>query len=237
MEEGDIGRNDELIARVHSLTANASLLPTPYSDAQAAFFAGHWSTQIAETARTMRLPSSDWDPNSVITSAWLQVIRCDTPNEAAVLNMLESARQTGFHRPLRSAAAHVALYRALQGRLAEATELLSELDDDYRQAVSLPFGEWVAAAGHAAHLTGGQALQRIRAMFQLAPRCTPWVDAAVATLEGDHRQAADVYGQVGDLSDRALSLAWAARAGQLDKGEINELQQFARRNGAKLLRA
>jgi len=237
MEEGDIDRNDQLIARVSSLSANASLLRTPYTDAQAAFFAGNWSSQISETARIMRRPSSDWDPNSVITSAWLQVIRGETPNDAAALSMLESARQTGFHRPLRSAVAHVALYRALQGRLPEATELLSELDADYREAVSLPFGEWAAAAAHAGHLTGGEALQRMRAAFGLAPRRTPWVEAAVATLEGDHRHAADVYGQVGDLSDRALSLAWGARTGQLDKGEINELRQFARRNGAKLLRA
>jgi hypothetical protein len=125
----------------------------------------------------------------------------------------------------------------LQGRLAEATELLSELDDDYRQAISLPYGEWTAAAGHAAHLIGGEALQRIRAMFELAPRRTPWVEAAAATLEGEHRHAADVFGQIGDLSDRALSLAWAARAGQLDKGELNELRQFVRRNEAKLLLA
>jgi hypothetical protein len=237
MEEGDIGRNDQLIARVRSLTANASLLRTPYTEAQLAFMAGNWSTQIAETARTMRLPSSDWDPNSVITSAWLQVIRSETPNEAAALSMLESARQTGFHRPLRSAVAHFALYRALQSRTAEATRLLSELDDDYRQAVSLPFGEWAAAAAHAGYLAGGEALQRIRETFRLAPRRTPWVEAAVATLNGDHRHAAEIYGQVGDLSDRALSLAWAARDRQLDKGELNELRQFARRNGAKLLRA
>jgi len=235
MEEGDIGRNDQLIARVRSLSANASLLKTPYTDAQAAFFAGNWSGQISETAQTMRLPSADWDPNAVLTTAWLKVIRGETPNDEVVLGVLDSARRTGFHRPLRSAVAHTALYRALQGRLAEASELLCELDDDYRQAVSLPYGEWAAAAGHAGHLTGGQGLKCIRATFELAPRRTPWVAAAVATLEGDHRHAADVFGQIGDLSDRAVSLAWAARAGQLEAGELNELRQFARRNEAKLL--
>ncbi|HZM79377.1 MAG TPA: AAA family ATPase [Candidatus Limnocylindrales bacterium] len=236
MEEGDVGRNEQLIAQSRGLNTATSLLRTPYSDAQAAFFAGDWSAQINEITKTMRLPSADWDPTSVITSAWLQVLRDEKPNDDTVLSMLDTARQTGFHRPLRSAVAHAALYRALQGKQVAAEELLSELDDDYRQAVSLPFGEWVAAAGHAAYLAGGQAQQRVRAMFDVVPRLTPWVRAAIATVNGEHGEAADLYRQIGDLSDRALSLAWAARAGQLDKGEINELRQFARRNAAKLLR-
>lgn len=237
LEEGEIARYDALLSESLNVGNSSSLVSTPYNGAHVAYFSGDWDRQIAGTAQTMRLPSAEWDPNAVLTTAWLQVIRGETPNDDAVMSLLNSARQSGFHRPLRSAAAHAALYRALQGRTAEAIDLLSELDEDFRAAISLPFGEWAAAAGHAAHLVGGEARQRIQAMFALAPRRTAWVEAAIATVEGDHLAAAAVYGRVGDQSDQALSRAWAARAGQLDEPQLTLLREFAQRNRARWLLA
>ncbi len=231
-EEGDIARSYQLLDESEKLRSKGSLVSTPYNQAQVAYFAGDWGKQIAETAKTMRLPSAEWDPEAVLATAWLQVIRGEEPNDDAVMSVLNSARHSGFHRPLRSAVAHTALYRALQGRMDEAGELLAELDTDYRIAVSLPFGEWAVAAGHAAHLVGGEALRRAQLMFELSPRRTVWVEAAIATVHNDHSRAAVLYEQIGDHSDKALSWAWAAQSGQLPEPELTLLREFARANKA-----
>jgi hypothetical protein len=105
----------------------------------------------------------------------------------------------------------------------------------------LPFGEWVAAAGHAGALLGGTDAQRVHAMLELAPRRTPWAAAALATVQGRHVAAAKAFGDIGNLSDRALALAWAAKAAgengkKLDKALLDELCEFADRNKAPGLR-
>jgi hypothetical protein len=73
-------------------------------------------------------------------------------------------------------------------------------------------------------------------MLELSPRRTPWVKAALDTVAGDHVAAAAQFAQIGNASDRALSLAWAARAGKIDRRSLAELREFAERNRAlKLL--
>ncbi len=235
MEDGDLARYAQLLDECQTLNGNANVIATPDSGADLAYFSGDWRRQISETNKTMRLPSAQWDPNAVLTTAWLQVIRGEEPNDDAVMSLLNSARHSGFHRPLRSAVANIALYRALQDRMREAAELLSELDADFRAAISLPFCEWAVAAGHAAHLVGGEAQRQIQGMFELAPRRTVWVEAAIATVDGDHLTAADIFGRIGDKSDQALSWAWAARAGHLPDAELNQLREFARVNNAAWL--
>ncbi len=234
LEEGDLTGHDRILAERDRIT-NRGLTLSSYQDAVNAFFAGDWQAQIDEMERTMRLPSNEWDPNAVLTTAWIREIRGEEAADAAVESILHNARQSGFHRPLRSATAHAALLRALQNRNDDALALLSELDDDWRKAIALPFGEWVAAAGHAAHLLGEPGRAKFAAMMQLSPRRTPWVDAAVATVQGDHRLAAAIYQRIGDTTDQMLSLAWGARAGQLSASDEAELRDFAERNKAKLL--
>jgi hypothetical protein len=165
-------------------------------------------------------------------TAWIRELRGEAAEEEVVQGILRFARQSGFHRPLRSATANAALCRAVQGRADEAQALLTELDQDWRSAISLPSAEWVSAAAHAAYLLGPKAIAQVRAMLQLTPRRTPWVEAALATVGGDHLDAAILYGKIGGLSDRALSLAWAARSGRLDQPDAAELEDFVTRNGA-----
>jgi hypothetical protein len=79
---------------------------------------------------------------------------------------------------------------------------------------------------------GPKAIARVNGILQLTPRRTPWVEAALATLSGDHLEAANLYGKIGALSDRALSLAWAARSGKLEQPDAAELDDFVTRNSA-----
>jgi hypothetical protein len=85
-------------------------------------------------------------------------------------------------------------------------------------------------------------------MLKRSPRYTPWVHAALATLEGAltgdpsaHLEAAEQYGRIGDATARVLALVHAARAmtsaGNLDEAEpiIAEITEFARRNRAPRL--
>jgi predicted ATPase/class 3 adenylate cyclase len=230
LEQGDIERHNQLLKELRIELSTGIKLGTSFGDdIQRAYWSGDWRTLVTVAGATLRRPTAEWDPNSVLTAAWIRVLQDQPVDDAVIDSVLSSARQSGFHRPLRSAAAHGALVRAAQGRLDEAATLLSELDADWRKALALPSGEWVAAAAHAAHLVGAEARQRMRAMLELAPLRTPWVEAALATVDGDHTRAAERYGQIGDLSDRALSLAWAARAGGK---QPDELRDFVSRNGA-----
>jgi class 3 adenylate cyclase len=238
-EEGDLARYHRLLAeqRTVDVAGGLSLATSFHEEAAHAYFAGDWATQIAATGVTMRRPTAEWDLNSVMISMWLRVLRGAQPDDDAVEEVLGSARRSGFHRILRSAVAHAALCRALQGRAAEAGDLLSELDDDWRARVMLPFGEWVAAAGHAGALLGGDDARRVRSMLELAPRRTPWAAAALATVQGKHVAAAKIFGGIGNLSDRTLALAWAGKAAarngkKLSSTLLEELREFADRNEA-----
>ena len=82
-------------------------------------------------------------------------------------------------------------------------------------------------------------------MLKRSPRTTPWVSAAMATLEGRitgdatcHLEAAEAYRRIGNASNRILALVAAARAfvaaGEPERAEpvIAEVAAFATRNGA-----
>jgi class 3 adenylate cyclase len=228
LEEGDISRADRVL--VERQSSDLYGVGTSFGDdAQRAYWAGNWHGQLAATNATLRRPTSEWDPHPVLVSAWIRELRGEEADEAVIDSVLRSARQSGFHRPLRSATANAALCRAVQGRRDEARMLLHELEADWRGAIALPSAEWVSAAAHAAYLLGPQASQEVAAMLEASPRPTPWLQAAMATVLGDHEAAAVRYGQIGALSDRALSLAWAAREGSARPDELND---FIVRNGA-----
>jgi predicted ATPase/class 3 adenylate cyclase len=230
LEQGNIERHNQLLKELRIELSTGIKLGTSFGDdIQRAYWSGDWHTLVTVAGATLRRPTAEWDPNSVLTAAWIRVLQDQPVDDAVIDSVLSSARQSGFHRPLRSAAAHGALVRAVQGRLDDAAALLSELDGDWRRALALPSGEWVAAAAHAAHLVGADGCERMRAMLELAPLRTPWVEAALATVSGDHMSAAEHYGRIGDLSDRALSLAWAARAGTARHADLDE---FVTRNSA-----
>jgi hypothetical protein len=228
LEEGDISRADRVL--VERQNSDLYGFGTSFGDdAQRAYWAGNWHGQLAATNATLRRPATEWDPHPVLVSAWIRELRGESADEAVIESVLSSARQSGFHRPLRSATANAALCRAVQGRRDDARMLLHELESDWRGAIALPSAEWVSAAAHAAYLLGPQVSQEVAAMLEVSPRMTPWVQAAMATVLGDHEAAALRYGQIGALSDRALSLAWAAREGTARPDELND---FIVRNGA-----
>ncbi|GHJ45017.1 hypothetical protein Cs7R123_23590 [Catellatospora sp. TT07R-123] len=234
LEEGDLARHYRLLAeqRTVDVAGGLSLATSFHKEAADAYFAGDWVTQVRAISETMRTNAAEWDPTSVLTSSWIRVLRGEPTDDDAIEQVLHLARRSGFHRVLRGAAAHAALCRALQGRAEEAVSLLGELDRDWRARVMLPYGEWAAAAGHAGSVLGAEAAVRVRTMLELSPRRTPWVQAALATVTGDHLAAAAHFARIGDASDRALSLSWAARTGGLDQPLLTELHDFAARNHA-----
>jgi ATP/maltotriose-dependent transcriptional regulator MalT len=145
-----------------------------------------------------------------------------------------------------------ALCRALQGRAAEAAELIDELADSWSAVPALASGEWIAVAAYAATLAGRDPAVRVRAMLDRVGHRTPWseaalrtVTAALAAADGDHRRAgelhlasAEIYGRFPDMTDRMLALALAVaeldRAGERAAvaAPLAEVRAFAERNEA-----
>jgi hypothetical protein len=161
---------------------------------------------------------------------------------------MATAARSGFHRVLLGALAHGALYYAVCGRRADAVAALRALETDWLSTRTLASAEWVSAAASAGVLLGAEEAARVRGMLKHSPRHTPWVVAAMATLEGRitsdptcHLEAAEGYARIGDASDRILALAAAARTfveiGELDRAEpvIAEVAEFADRNAAPRL--
>jgi hypothetical protein len=196
----------------------------------------------------MLQPTAEWDLHAVAQSAWVRVLRGDEVADEEVDRALVAARRTGFHRPLLSTLAHTALCRALQGRAEEAIALLDELAADWQTTSMLACGDWVVAAANAGVLLGTPTAAVVRAMLKHSPRRTPWVEAAMASLEGTltgdptaHLEAAEIYGRIGDATDRVLALAAAGRgltaAGELDRVApiAAEVADFAARNQAPRL--
>jgi hypothetical protein len=162
-----------------------------------------------------------------------------------VADAVAAARRGGFHRVVLSTLAHTALYHAVCGRRAEALDALGALEADWRTTRMIAFGEWASAAASAAVLLDAENSARVRTMLKRSPRQTPWVSAAMATLEGRitgdataHLEAAEAYARMGNASNRILALAAAARAladsGDLDRARpvIAEVAEFVERNAA-----
>jgi class 3 adenylate cyclase len=255
-EEGDIAGSARLIDEQNSVDiAGGYSLATGFADeAGRAFFAGDWERSLRAVSASMSRNRAEWDLGAVAISAWLRVLREEEAGDE-VDEVLEVARRSGFHRPLRAALANAALCRALQGHPSQAQQLLSELELDWAATRMLAFAEWVAPASHAAATLGPPASAQVRRMLQRAPHPTPWVHAGLATVAGalgvdqptlaagQHREAARVYGRIGTVSHRMLSLAACGRAllaaGDTEAARpvVAEVTAFARRNRAGALLA
>jgi hypothetical protein len=178
------------------------------------------------------------------------VLRAEPVPDDEVVRAVEAARRSGFHRVLRSTLSQAALCRALQGRHPEAVDLLAELDEDWSSTTMIAFGEWVTSAAHASVLLDVASAERVRAMLERSTRRTPWVEAGLATVAGalavndpaaHHLRAAGTYRRIGDVTNRMLALAAAARAlvaaGDAERAApvVEEVAEFARRNAAPRL--
>jgi predicted ATPase/class 3 adenylate cyclase len=179
-------------------------------------------------------------------------IRRNAPMVDDVTDALETARRSGFHRLHWTMLGLGALCRALQGRRAEATELIEELATSWSAVPALASGEWIPAAAYAAALSGRPAAARVRGMLDRVTHRTPWVEAAASTVaaamaadDGDHARAgrlyagaAEIYAGIPDATDRMLAMALAAgelhRAGERTEAELTlaEVRTFALRNRA-----
>jgi hypothetical protein len=253
LEEGDIAGSERLLDEQHSTDlASGHGLSTNFArEASAAYFFGQWDVAIAGAAETMRQPSVTWD-HDVLQSAWLRVLRGEQvgggggPDE--VDEAVQAACAGGFHRNVRSTLAHAALCRALQGRTADAVDMLDDLERDWSGAQMLAWAEWVTAAARAAAELGPDQARRVRAMLERSTHQTPWVKAGLATLEGvltgdpqHHLAAARIYADMGNLTDRVLAQAAAVpalrAAGRAEEAEplAAEVAEFALRNGATRL--
>ena len=247
-EEGDLAVSRRLVEEHRSLEHGGGHgLATTFVDRFArAYYAGDWAESVAAATASLSRPTAEWDLHVVAISAWLQVLRAGPDPEDDLQHVVSAGRRSGFHRVLRSALAHAALCRALQGRRAEAHQLLVELAEDWRQAATLAFSEWAAGAAHAAALLGGESADLVRGVLEQSSRRTPWVLAALDTVAvaapddpaAHHIRAARRYGDIGAETDRAL--AWAAAARELRgtdepgrRAEVIEpLEAFAARNSA-----
>jgi hypothetical protein len=176
------------------------------------------------------------------------VLRDEPVDDEAIDRAVVAAQRSGFHRVLLRTLAHAALCRTLQGRNDQACVLLDDVEKDWAVTGILPFAEFVAPLGYAGSLMGVEGAARVRAMLKRSPRYTPWVEGAMATLEGTltgdpsaYQEAADIYRRVGDQTDRVLTLALAARGlvrlGRLQEAlpVIAEVTEFAQRNKAPRL--
>ncbi len=264
-EECETDQANRLMVEGRKLdVGDAHSLATQYSETSfRAYLSGDWPGTLAAAGALRDTPTGEWDLQSRAQSAWLTEL-CDptgTPGSGSeagpdeVADAVAAARRSGFRRLVWSTLAHGALCRALQDRADEADTMLTELDASWREVRSIPSGEWVCAAAHAAALLGPAPSARIEGMLRAAPRQTPWVDAAlrtatagVATGHGDparagelHAEAAGIFERIGDASDCALSLAAAARAyanaGDWAQTEayLTQVRQFATRNRAARL--
>jgi hypothetical protein len=250
LEEGDVAACNRLIDEQNSLdTAGGHALSTSFADeAGRAYYAGNWAESMDAAASSMRLPTAEWELHLVPQRGWLQVLRDEPVDDAAIDEAVAAAQRSGFHRVLLRTLAHAALCRTLQGRTDQAAALLDAVEEDWTGTGILPFAEFVAPLAYAGSLLGVEGAARVRAMLKRSPRYTPWVSAAMATLEGTltgdptaYQEAAEGYGRIGDLTDRALTLALAARGmvrlNQVEQAAplVAEVIEFARRNEAPRL--
>ncbi|TCB97899.1 adenylyl cyclase [Micromonospora zingiberis] len=178
--------------------------------------------------------------------------RLTVPNRDDVADALDTARRSGFHRLHWTMLAMGALCRAVQGRTDSAAALIDELAEAWTAVPALASGEWIAAAGWAATLTGRRSAARVRAMLDQVGHRTPWSEAALRTVtgalagaDGDHRRAAELhlaaaelYAGIPDVTDRILALTFAVRELEVvgDRAQVcaplAEVRAFAHRNAA-----
>ncbi|WP_444541984.1 ATP-binding protein [Actinocatenispora rupis] len=258
-EEGEQDRARALLAEGELvLVADGHSLTTSYAaDGGLAFLVGDWNSTLVANESLRDSPSGAWDLQSRLQSVWLRSVRGE-PTEAdasEVADVLRISRESGFPRLLWTAFGNGALCLVLDGRVAEAAALMADLAESWGRHRVVPSGEWIAAAGHAAALAGGDTAAVLADMLAAAPRDTPWVSAARAAAgaalvadagdraaAGDqHAGAAETYRRIGSRSDEILALAVAAReyraaglSGRVDDC-LRELRPFAAANRADRL--
>ncbi len=276
-EEGDWIRSGELIAGCAALSGGEQALATGGSrEAMRAYCDGEFGKLLAAADAFVDTPAGRWDMQVRGLRACLRVLRGEpVPGErpaptggtdivtrararqrSAVIDDiadgLDTARRSGFHRLHWTMLGMAALCRAVQGRYAEAAELIDELAESWSAVPALASGEWIAAAAYAAALTGRDSAVRVRGMLDRVGHRTPWseaalrtVTAAMASVDGDHGRAgqlysaaAKIYSQIPDTTDRMLALALAggeftlAGAREPAQAALTEVRGFALRNQA-----
>jgi class 3 adenylate cyclase len=230
-EEGDWTGSDAIMTENRPVVPGGHNLATGYSDVvQRSYFTGDWPRLLGAAEAAIASPGGEWDIQARGICAWIRMLRAE-PDEACadpdeVDDLLVAGRRSGFYRLQWTALGHGALCRALQGRLTDAEALVVELAKTWRDVRAIVSGEWIDAAAHAAFLSGRVAAVTIRDMLADVPHRTPWVEAALRTVTGAlafadedyaraadmHQAAAEIYGEIPNLSARILSVAWTVRS-------------------------
>jgi hypothetical protein len=237
-EEGDWVGSDALLGG----GTDPGVLATGYSgEAMRAYFAGDFPALLAAADAFLHTPTGRWDMQVRGLRSVLRILRGEAhPDD--VDEALDTARSSGFHRPYWTALGLGALCRALAGQRREAAALLDELVAAWRPVRALASGEWVAAAAHAAALTGPEAAALLRSALDEIPHRTPWAEAALRAVSPAGASgllaAAEIYAGIPDATDRVLALALAAgelrRTGDHKAADatMQEVRAFAHRNQA-----
>jgi len=192
-----------------------------------ALYAGDWDLFFSAADVFLASPLGNRDLRVRGTRGWLRALRGDGAGaEQDTATALQTARSTGFWRPMWTALAHGAFCDALLHKSGDAEVLLRELGEGWRRMRTIASGEWVAAAAHAADRVGTDAAVFLRDALGDAPHHTAWsraamssVDGTIAAAHGDftaaavrYLDAAERYRSVGSTTDRMLALGGAVRA-------------------------
>jgi class 3 adenylate cyclase/tetratricopeptide (TPR) repeat protein len=246
-EEGDWTGSEALLRESMAGRPGSHNLATGYSDrAQQAYFDGDWSGLVDSTQELLSSPSGEWDLQVRGMSAWIGFLRGGSLDDGGIDALVAAGRRSGFHRLMWTALSQAAFCQALRGRTDDAAALLTELGQSWQKVRCIASGEWLHAAAHAAVLVGRPAAVALRELLTEVPHRTPWVEAAlrsvtgaVASADADparaatlHRAAADLYGDIPNVTNRILALAAAVRANPADEDLAAEVCDFAARQTA-----
>jgi len=260
-EEGEIARSFALLDEAAATTLNFRALPHPGHTPMRAYFDGDWDATLASADAAFtgdETLDAEWAHLRTL-AAWLRALRGEDTGFNPERIVVTAARH-GTRLALANALAHAALYRAVTGATDQATVALRRLEAEHAAEALAP-REWLAAAAHAAVLTGvrcgaqgEESAGWLKQVLDAAPRETLWVRAARSVVNGGlaahggdhgtaalhHAVAASVYERMGDATDAALATAWSLRAARA--GEVapvpeltTRLTTFGLRNRARLL--
>ncbi len=215
VEEGELAKAREMVDDDGSIAAIEAL------------YAGDWDLFFSAADIFLASPMGNRDLRVRGTRGWLRALRGDGAGaEQDTATALQTARSSGFWRPMWTALAHGAFCDALLHKPGDAEVLLRELGEGWRRMRTIASGEWVAAAAHAADRVSTDAAVLLRDTLGDAPHHTAWsraamssVDGTIAAAQGDfttaavrYLDAAERYRSVGSATDRMLALGGAVRA-------------------------
>ncbi|MCW2598189.1 MAG: adenylyl cyclase class-3/4/guanylyl cyclase [Frankiales bacterium] len=262
-EEGRLRRSYELIEESASATRGWGLSLTTRADdpelALRAWYHGQWDRLLEHADAFLATASAEaqqWESHLLALCGIVRALRGEqVPPELDAV--VERSRRSGFPALVRSALAHLACCRFLQGRTEEAAQLYDELAVHTSQHMRGSAREWLFPAVVLAASLGGERLETLEDRLAALEPKTPWMDAAhhcarsfLSAAEGKHLDAVEhateavaLYQRIGDVSTTAFArgrLAHAAQqAGdmQLCEEQSRIVRDFAGRNGATVLRA